>query len=492
MNDLIFELHPGQLTYEDIHYCLNESVQLRLTASAIPHIEQSRALVEAALVEGHTHYGINTGFGKLASTLIPATELLQLQRNLIRSHATGVGIDLPNSMVRLILLLKIDSLARGYSGVRLQLIETLIDFFNHQIYPCIPAQGSVGASGDLAPLAHFSLCLIGEGFVNFHGERMPAATALQRSDIQPLELQAKEGLALANGLQVSCALALTALLRADQLYDSALKAGALSIEAIAGLTEPFLEVIHAVRGQHGQISAAKRLRELLQQSQIARPQNIIQNPYSIRCIPQVMGAVKDQLNFARDILLIEANAVSDNPLVFVEQQQILSGGNFHGEPIAMAADNMALAIAEIGALSERRIALLLDPQFSGLPPFLTENSGLNSGFMNLQVTAASLVSENKALAHPLSVDSLPTSANQEDHVSMATYAARRLLTMLDNLENIIAIELLAAAQGVDFRGPEKLAPALQPLQQQIRTHSARLSADRSLSQDINAITAILR
>ena len=389
---------------------------------------------------------------------ISEDELAHLQKNLIRSHAVGVSELLPDEVVRLVMTMKVIALAQGYSGVRPQLITTICDLINNGIYPCIPSKGSVGASGDLAPLAHMSCVILGIGDARVDGVTIPAGKALAKAGLQPLVLAPKEGLALLNGTQVSTALALAAAFRVEHVLAASVTAGAMSADAIKGSDTPFDERINEVRGHAGQIAVAALLRQLMDGSDI-RASHIdcerVQDPYSIRCQPQVVGACLDVLTHVCAVLQTEANAVTDNPLVFVESGSILSGGNFHAEPVALAADYLALAIAEIGALSERRIALLIDSHMSGLPAFLVKDSGLNSGFMMAQVTAAALASENKALAHPASVDSIPTSANQEDHVSMATFAARRLSEMLDNVANIVAIELLAAAQGIEFHHPQQ-------------------------------------
>jgi len=392
--------------------------------------------------------------------------------------------------VRLILALKASSLACGYSGVRWEVIELLVRLANSGIVPSIPGQGSVGASGDLAPLAHLASVLIGEGEARVNGQLMPGSAALATAGLQPVELAPKEGLALLNGTQVSTALALAGLFAAERALSAAFVAGALAIDACLGSDTPFDSRIHAVRGHRGQTDAAAIYRSLLHGSAIRDSHKDcprVQDPYSLRCQPQVMGACLEQMRAAAAVLVTEANAVSDNPLVFAETDEILSGGNFHAEPVAFAADNLALAIAEIGALSERRIALMMDANLSGLPPFLVQDGGVNSGFMIAQVTAAALASENKSLAHPASVDSLPTSANQEDHVSMATYAARRLGTMAANTARIVAIELLAAAQGIDLRRPLKTSAVLTKAIALVRSDAAFWDRDRAFAPDLEAI-----
>ncbi len=490
-----FTLIPGHVNYSDLRTLLNETTTITLDRDAHEPILAAEKVVARIIESSKTVYGINTGFGLLASTRINNQDLDTLQRSIVLSHAAGTGDLFSDATVRLILALKINSLARGYSGVRLNTINALLHLFNHRIYPCIPAQGSVGASGDLAPLAHMSAALIGVGSVRYQGTLMPASEALAKTGLQPLTLGPKEGLALLNGTQVSTALALQGLLAAEDTFMAAIAAGALSVDATAGSTKPFDARIQAVRGHATQGHVADMLRTLLEGSGIVASHHNcakVQDPYSLRCQPQVMGACLAHWLFAAETLLIEANAVSDNPLVFADDNEILSGGNFHAEPVAMAADTLALSIAEIGALSERRIALLTDSRFSGLPLFLVNDAGLNSGFMIAQVTAAALASENKSLAHPASVDSLPTSANQEDHVSMATYAGRRLLPMAGNTAGIIAIELLAACQGIDFRQPLQTSPLLQVVFAGVRARVPFYDKDRFFAPDIAAIKEIIQ
>lgn len=491
-----FTLMPGMLSYADLLLLLEESTTLILHDDAAETIYASEEMVAKTIIEGHVAYGINTGFGSLANTRIPETELTLLQQSIVLSHATGTGPLLSDEAVRLILILKINSLARGFSGVRLKTIEALMTLLNKKIYPCIPSQGSVGASGDLAPLAHLSAVLLGEGSVRYKNHILSAKEGLQQAGLEPLTLAAKEGLALLNGTQVSTALALLNLFETERLFISALITGALSTDAMLGSDTPFDERIQMVRGHAPQIIVAKRLRELLQGSDIRASHKActkIQDPYSLRCQPQVMGACLAQMLFVNQTLLVEANSVSDNPLIFAKDDVILSGGNFHAEPVAMAADSLALAIAEMGALSERRIALLVDPVMSnGLPPFLVKEAGVNSGFMIAHVTAASLASENKSLAHPACVDSLPTSANQEDHVSMATFAARRLFAMNENTAGILAIELLAACQGIDFRRPLRSSKLLENVHHYVRDHIPFYEKDRFFAPDIEAAKKIIR
>jgi histidine ammonia-lyase len=487
-------LVPGQADLTTLRKIAREKQPFELDHASRAGIDASRKVVEDVLGKDEAVYGINTGFGELARVRIPKDKLTELQRNLILSHATGTGEMLGDKTVRLILTLKILGLARGFSGVRWIVIDRLKKFLDYDLLPQIPAKGSVGASGDLAPLAHLGCALIGVGRVRYRGYEMPAAQALERAGLEPLTLEAKEGLALINGTQVSTALALQGLFAAENIFSAALVSGALTTDAILGSDTPFDPRIHAARGQGGQIDAAGALKSLMAGSQIRLSHencDRIQDPYSIRCQPQVMGACLDALRHAAMILETEANAVSDNPLVFAEQGEILSGGNFHAEPVALASDHLALALAEIGALAERRIALLIDKNLSNLPAFLVKEGGLNSGFMIAHVTAAALASENKSLAHPASVDSLPTSANQEDHVSMATFAARRLSDMHANSSGIIAIELLAAAQGVEFRRPLKSSSVLETELTAIREVVAPYDTDRFFAPDIAAARALV-
>jgi histidine ammonia-lyase len=466
---------------------------ITLADAAIPAIARSAEAVARIVSSGATVYGINTGFGALAQTAIPTHQLAELQRRLVLSHSVGVGDLLPDDVVRLIIALKIVGLARGHSGVRPVVIESLLALLRTGVLPCIPAKGSVGASGDLAPLAHLAATLIGEGRARIGTEIMPSAEALRRAGLDALVLAPKEGLALLNGTQVSTALALAALFRTERIFAAAIVTGALSVDAAKGSDTPFDARIHAARGQRGQMDVAALYRSLLAGSAIRESHadcGRVQDPYSLRCQPQVMGACLDTIRHVAGILTIEANAVSDNPLVF-DNGDVLSGGNFHAEPVAIAADTLALAIAEIGALAERRLALLTDPVMSRLPAFLVTDPGINSGFMIAQVTAAALASENKSLAHPASVDSLPTSANQEDHVSMATFAARRLHDMAANTAGIVGIEWLAATQGIEFHAPCPTSPALARAMSIIRDQVAPYAEDRFFAPDIEAATSLV-
>jgi histidine ammonia-lyase len=489
----VTRLGTQRLSLRALRSIAREGLPLELDPACLPAVRNSLAAVERIVAAGKPAYGINTGFGRLSQTRIPAEELQQLQTNIVLSHAAGTGPLLDDAAVRLILALKAAALAAGHSGVRPQLIELLLALYNRGIYPCIPSKGSVGASGDLAPLAHLSLALLGIGDVRVKGALVPAAKVLQENRLQPIALAPKEGLALLNGTQVSTALALIGLFAAEDLFAAAVVAGSLSVDAAAGSDTPFDARIHALRGQPGQQEVARCYAGLLEGSEIRRSHlendPRVQDPYSLRCQPQVMGACLDQMRYAAGVFEREAGAVTDNPLIV--DDEILSGGNFHAEPIALAADALALAIAEIGALSERRIALLIDATLSGLPPFLVEHGGVNSGFMIPQVTAAALASENKALAHPASVDSLPTSANQEDHVSMATYAARRMGDMAANSAGIVAIELLAAAQGIDFRAPLRTSPRLQEAHALVRSRVGFYDHDRYFAPDITEMQALV-
>jgi histidine ammonia-lyase len=482
------------ITLADLRAVWREDTTISLGQDARRRVAEAHELIDDVVAQGDLVYGVNTGFGQMAQVRISDDELVHLQENLVRSHAVGVGEDLDDEIVRLIMVCKVVALAEGFSGVRLELVDALCALINNNIYPRIPSRGSVGASGDLAPLAHMAGALIGIGEVRMNGELVPTPIALKQAGIEPIRLAPKEGLALLNGTQVSTALALAAVFRTENALAAALMAGAMTSDAIKGSDTPFDKRIQHVRGHGGQIAVAGVLRELMQGSDIRQSHlecDRVQDPYSIRCQPQVVGACLDVLRHVCSVLETEANAVTDNPLVFVESGAVLSGGNFHAEPVALAADYLALAIAEIGALSERRIALLIDSHLSGLPPFLVKHGGLNSGFMMTQVTAAALASENKSHAHPASVDSIPTSANQEDHVSMATFAARRLHTMLDNVDDIIAIELLAAAQGIEFHHPQTSSPAIEAVIKALREISPAYAEDRSLSSDIRRVAATI-
>ena len=488
-------LWPGRVTLADFR-AVAEGAGVRLDPAAIPDIEAAARAVDAIVAKGEPVYGINTGFGRLASVHIASDDLATLQRNIVLSHAAGVGEPMHAATVRLMMALKLASLGRGASGVRLRTVEMFEAMLARDVIPVIPSQGSAGASGDLAPLAHMAAAMLGIGEVELAGERMPAQAAIARVGLEPLVLGSKEGLALLNGTQYSTAEALASLLGIERLFQAALLAGALSTDAAKGSDTPFDARIHALRGHPGQIEVAAALRALMAGSVIRASHRIdderVQDPYCLRCQPQVMGAVLDLLRQATITLVTEANGVSDNPLIFSDTGEALSGGNFHGEPVAFAADILAIALCEIGALAERRVAMLIDPTLSGLPAFLTPQPGLNSGFMVAQVTAAALVAENKQRAHPASVDSIPTSANQEDHVSMSAHAARRLAPMTENVINVIAIEFLAAAQGCDFHAPLTSSVPLERVRARLREQVSMLDHDRYLAPDIAAAAALVR
>ena len=468
----------------------------QVDAEARAAVEAGAKTVETIVARGEPVYGINTGFGKLASIRIPDADLAQLQKNLVLSHAAGTGEPLPIAVVRLVMALKLASLAQGFSGVRWQTIAQLAACLDQGLVPVIPGQGSVGASGDLAPLAHLSATLMGVGHFFVGTAKVPADKALAEAGLKPLQLGPTEGLALLNGTQVSTALALAGLFEAELVFRAALITGALATDAARGSDGPFDPRIHAVRPHKGQSAVADALRHLMAGSAIRASHLVgdarVQDPYCLRCQPQVMGACLDILRQAATTLAIEANSVSDNPLVFATEGEVISGGNFHAEPVAFAADIIAMALCEIGSLAERRVAMLVDPALSGLPAFLTPKPGLNSGFMIPQVTAAALVSENKQRAFPASVDSIPTSANQEDHVSMATHGARRLLPMAENAANVVGIELLAAAQGCDFHAPLRSSAPMEAARALLRHSVPHLSDDRYMSPDIASAFELVR
>lgn len=490
-NHSTLTLHPGQVDLPALRQIFTGGVKLQLHSSTRAEMHASFEAVRQIVDSGTVAYGINTGFGKLAQTIIPPTRLAELQRNLVLSHSVGTGEPLSDGVTRLVLATKAVSLARGHSGVRPELADALLALFNAGILPVIPCKGSVGASGDLAPLAHLACVLIGEGHATGPaGQLMTGRQAMAHVGLDPFELGAKEGLALLNGTQVSTALGLAGLFGADNVFAAGLVAGALSLEAIQGSVKPLDARIHAARGQAGQIAVAQALKTLLEGSEIVASHancGRVQDPYSIRCVPQVMGACLDILAHAAEVLCIEANAASDNPLVFSETGEVISGGNFHAEPVAFASDIIALALSEIGAISERRMALLLDSGLSALPPFLVRDGGVNSGFMIAQVTAAALASENKSLAHPASVDSLPTSANQEDHVSMAAFAGRRLADMVENTAVVVGIEAMAAAQGIELRRGPKSSPFIEAEFAGIRERVPFLDKDRFMATDVQAM-----
>jgi histidine ammonia-lyase len=488
-------LTPGKATLADWRAIYRGSTP-KLDDACRPLIGASADAVARIVAKGEPVYGINTGFGKLASVRIEAADLETLQRNIVLSHAAGVGEPMPVSIARLMMALKLASLAQGASGVRPGTVELLEAMLAKDVVPVVPAQGSVGASGDLAPLAHMTATMIGVGEVFTANGRVPAAEGLAAAGLAPVVLGAKEGLALLNGTQFSTAYALAALFDAEILYRSALVTGALSTDAARGSDAPFDARIHLLRKHRGQIETADALRNLMAGSAIRESHRVgderVQDPYCLRCQPQVMGAALDVLRKAADTLETEANGVTDNPLIFAEDDIALSGGNFHAEPVAFAADMIALAVCEIGSLAERRIAMLVDPALSGMPAFLTPKPGLNSGFMIPQVTAAALVSENKQKAYPASVDSIPTSANQEDHVSMAAHGARRLIGMVENATAVIGIELLAAAQGCDFHAPLPSSEPLEAVRKTVRAEVPHLDHDRHFHPDMEAAIELVR
>jgi histidine ammonia-lyase len=490
-------LRPGRVSLGEWR-AIHRGAGVRLDPASAPSIAASAQAVDAIVARGAPVYGINTGFGKLASVRIEAGDLARLQHNIVLSHAAGVGEPAPPDVVRLMLALKLASLARGASGVRPATVALLEAMLSHGLLPVVPSQGSVGASGDLAPLAHMAAATIGVGEMDTPAGRVPAAEALRGAGLAPLVLAPKEGLALLNGTQFSTAYALAALFAAGDLLQAGLVTGALSTDAAKGSDAPFDARVHALRGHPGQIACADALRGLMAGSAIRASHlegdDRVQDPYCLRCQPQVMGAALDVIRQAAGMLAIEANAVSDNPLIVAGGGGgiALSGGNFHGEPVAFAADMLALALCEIGSLAERRIAMLVDPALSRLPAFLTPKPGLNSGFMVAQATAAALVAENKQRAAPASIDSIPTSANQEDHVSMSAHAARRLSPMAENLARILGIELLAACQGCDFHAPLTSSEPLEAVRRLVRGRVPHLGEDRFMAPDIDAATELIR
>jgi len=488
-------LTPGETTLAQLERLYRTGSAAKLHPSARPAIEAAAARIAAAAAGDTAVYGVNTGFGKLASLKIAAKDTATLQRNLILSHCCGVGDAMPRNVARLMMALKLLSLGRGASGVRWETVALLEAMLEQGITPVIPAQGSVGASGDLAPLAHMTAAMIGAGEAEVDGQIKPAAEALAAKGLSPVTLGPKEGLALINGTQFSTAYALAGLFDAWRNAQAALVISAMSTDAIMGSTAPLHPQIHALRGHAGQIEAAATLRALLDGSPIRESHRIgdtrVQDPYCIRCQPQVTGAAMDILRQAAQTLEIEANAATDNPLV-LDDGQIVSGGNFHAEPVGFAADMIALAISEIGAIAQRRVALMVDPTLSfDLPPFLTPNPGLNSGLMIAEVTTAALMSENKHLAHPTVTDSTPTSANQEDHVSMAAHGARRLSRMNANLSRILGVEALCAAQGVEFRAPLRTSQPLQQTLARLRRDVETLEEDRFLAPDLEAAARLV-
>ncbi|HNR66539.1 MAG TPA: histidine ammonia-lyase [bacterium] len=483
------------LSLDHLYQVAEKHAPAHLAESAFSEMVKSRDCIEQILQSGRTVYGVNTGFGKLANIDVPPDELEELQLNLVLSHACGVGEPIPAPIVRAAMLLKVNSLAKGYSGCRPLIVDHLLTLLNKNIIPIIPCKGSVGASGDLAPLAHMTLVLLGLGEAWADGKAVPGHQALQAAGLQPIVLQAKEGLAILNGTQIMTAYAAYALYRALHLVKLADIAGAITVESLLHTKKAFDPRIQVARGFVEQMQTAQNVRNLLQNSEIVeshRNCNKVQDPYSSRCIPQVHGAVRQAINYVQSVVLTEINAATDNPLVFYQDKDVLSGGNFHGQPISLAADVLAIALAQLANISERRLENLLDPVQSGLPPFLASESGTNSGFMIAQVTAAALVSENKVLSHPASVDSIPTSANQEDFVSMGTHAARKAFEVLDHAETIIGIELLAGCQAIDFRQKMQPGRGTRIAYQTIRMAIPTLQRDRLFHTDLLAIKNLIR
>ncbi|HVI92775.1 MAG TPA: histidine ammonia-lyase [Anaeromyxobacter sp.] len=498
--DLVL-LDGDTLTLDEVVLIARGGARAQLSPAARDRVRRARALVEARLEDGRAHYGINTGFGTLAEVRIAREDLGRLQRNLVLSHAAGVGAPLPAAEARALMLLRANVLAKGVSGIREETLDLLLALLDRGVLPVVPERGSVGASGDLAPLAHLALLLIGEGEAlvargDAVPERMPAVEALRRAGLAPVALQPKEGLALVNGTQAMAAVGTLALMRAERLATVADLAGAMTLEGLLGSHRPFLPEIQAARGQPGQIAAAARLRELLAGSELNASHqgpdcHKVQDPYSLRCMPQVHGAARDGLAFCRGVLAREVNGATDNPLVFPDTGEIVSGGNFHGQPVALALDVLAIAASHLAAISERRVEQLVNPSLSGLPPFLAPRLGLDSGFMIAQVTSAALVSENKVLCHPASVDSIPSSAGREDHVSMGMTAALKARQVVENVRTCLAVELLVAAQALDLRAPLRPARKVAEAHARIRTVVPHLSEDRPLHRDIEAVCRLV-
>ncbi|MBS1811319.1 MAG: histidine ammonia-lyase [Acidobacteria bacterium] len=487
-------LDGNNLTLENLAAIARDEEKMSLDEAALERANASRKTIETLMADGRTIYGVNTGFGKLADVVIQPEQLKQLQINLLRSHSCGVGEPLSTAETRAMLCLRANVLAKGFSGVRPIVIETLLEMLNRGVHPVIPSRGSVGASGDLAPLAHLACVLIGEGEAFFEQQRMGGGEAMKRAGLTPIELQAKEGVALINGTQAMCAVGGLAVLDAEQLARTADVASAMTLEALRGTPAAFRHLLHEIRPHRGQSEVAAHLRELLAESEIRESHREndprVQDAYSLRCIPQVHGAARDTLHELRRVLTIELNSATDNPLVFPDTNEVISGGNFHGEPVAMALDYAAIGVSELGAISERRIERLVNPDLSGgLPAFLIAEAGMNSGLMMAQVTATALCAENKILSHPASIDSLPTSANREDHVSMGMTAALKFKQIVRNTEQILAIELMCAAQGLEYLKPLRPARGVELAYQKLRHLVAPLKADRVLAPDISKIAA---
>lgn len=486
-------LSGSDLVGHDVVSAIRQEVPIVLDPKQLKKVQQARKLVEKLLLQATPVYGINTGFGKLAESSISSSDVAALQRNLILSHSCGVGPALDGEIVKAMMILRANALMKGHSGIRVEVLELLIDLVNRDVTPIIPAQGSVGASGDLVPLAHMSATLIGEGQAYYKGQLYPSAQALELAGLQPVTLEAKEGLALINGTQAMTAQGVVALYDGKIVLQTADVVSALTMEALLGIPNSLDPRVHEVRPHEGQIATASNLRRILEGSDLVFGQHHdrIQDAYSLRCIPQIHGASKDAYSYVEQVLNIEINSVTDNPILFSDEGDVISAGNFHGQPVALALDFLGIALAEIGNVSERRVERLVNPQLSGLPPFLAQHSGLNSGYMIVQYTAAALVSENKVLAHPASVDSIPTSANQEDHVSMGSIAARKLHGILANVQNILAIELLCACQGLEFRDRTRLAQATQAVYELVRDHVPPLEQDRFLEPEIKIVRDLI-
>ena len=493
----MLEISGRALTLEQIASVSLRKPRISLADEARARIRAARAVIDQVLRDDRVVYGVNTGFGKLCDVRIPSSELEMLQLNLVRSHACGVGPPLSEPETRAMMLLRANVLALGNSGCRIELLDTLLQMLEREVHPVVPERGSVGASGDLAPLAHLALSMIGEGESWFQGQRLPGGEALHTAGIAPVRLQAKEGLALLNGTQAMCAVGALALHRAFRITALADLAGAMTLEALRGTPVPFDARIHSVRPHAGQIACATRLRDLLADSDIRRSHLTndprVQDAYSLRCMPQVHGAVRDALQRARETTEIETGAATDNPLVFVETGEVLSGGNFHGAPLGMVYDYAAIALTDLMSISERRIDRLVNPDLNeGLPPFLSSHPGTSSGYMIAHVCAASLLNHSKVLAHPASIDSVPTSGGKEDHVSMGMTAALKLRQITSNVEQIISIELLTAAEGLDYRAPLRSSSAIEHAREMIRSFVPRLTADRPLAPDIERLTAAIQ
>jgi len=489
------ELTGSSLTLDDLIAIGERRAEVRLSEDAAARVAEGRAVVDRIVSENRVVYGVTTGFGQFAEVVIPPEQVEQLQLNLIRSHAAGVGEPFPEPITRMIMALRANVLARGRSGISLEALDLLIQMINRNVYPLIPEKGSVGASGDLAPLAHLALVLVGEGRARLGDFEGPGSAVLANAGLKPVTLRAKEGLALINGTQVMTAVAASTLQRARMLVKTADVLGALSLEALKGTRTAFDQRIHNERPYAGQIASADNLWRLLADSEIMASHKDcgkVQDSYTLRCMPQVHGPVRETLDFVSRMLEIEMNSATDNPMVFAEQGELISGGNFHGESVAFWMDYLKIAVAELGNISERRVERLVNPALSELPAFLVKDGGLNSGFMLAQVTAAALVSENKILCHPASVDSIPTSANKEDHVSMGTIAARKALEVVDNVEHVLAVELLAAAQALEFLKPLRPAKALVPVLDKVRAHVAPWDRDRMMAPDIRKARELIR